>query len=70
MSKLPTIPGIPPFNLPLYNAIFARGLCHGVGERGGQMCVEAALCEALGLPHADDPMCVIQSVRSYKGGRR
>src|SRR5690349_21116859 len=61
-----TLPNVTSFNMDTYNAIFARGLCRGVGERGSQMCVEAALCEALGLPHGDDPKCVAQSVRAYK----
>jgi hypothetical protein len=30
------------------------------------MCVEAAVCYALGLPHGDDPGCVAQSIRSLK----
>lgn len=43
------------------------GLCHGVGKPvPGQMCVEAAVCFALGLPHSDDPPCVSRAVRSLK----
>jgi hypothetical protein len=30
------------------------------------MCVEAAVCFALGLPHGDDPACVARAVRSLK----
>jgi hypothetical protein len=30
------------------------------------MCIEAALCAALDLPHGDDPECVAPSVRLYK----
>ena len=30
------------------------------------MCVEAAVCYALGLPHGDDPGCVAASVRLLK----
>ena len=30
------------------------------------MCVEAAVCAALGLPHGDDPGCVIDSLREIK----
>ena len=30
------------------------------------MCVEAAVCAALGLPHNDDPGCVTESVRTFK----
>ena len=49
-----------------YNKILARGLCSGVGTRGKQVCIEAAICEAAGLPHGDDPQCVAASVRSFK----
>jgi hypothetical protein len=43
------------------------GLVSGVGVRKpGQMCVEAAVCYALGLPHGDDPGCVAQSLRRLK----
>jgi hypothetical protein len=49
-----------------FDKVLARGLSNGLGERGGQVCIEAALCEALGLPHGDDPKCVAESVRIYK----
>ncbi|HSW84259.1 MAG TPA: hypothetical protein VLH12_12325 [Usitatibacter sp.] len=43
------------------------GLCSGVGKPvPGQMCVEAAVCYALGLPHGDDPSCVSRALRSFK----
>jgi hypothetical protein len=43
------------------------GLVKGVGKRvPGQMCVEAAVCYALGLPHGDDPGCVAPTLRSLK----
>ena len=43
------------------------GLVKGVGNPvPGQMCVEAAVCFALGLPHGDDPACVSRAVRSLK----
>ena len=48
------------------DSILARGLCSGVGSRDGQMCIEAAICCALNLPHGDDPKCVAESVRSFK----
>src|SRR5687768_3819954 len=48
------------------DAILARGLCYGVGRRDGQMCIEAALCAVLDLPHDDDPQCVAERVRGYK----
>ena len=44
-----------------------HGLAHGVGTPiPGRMCVEAAVCFALGLPHGDDPPCVGQAVRAFK----
>ncbi len=49
-----------------FDEVLARGLCIGVGERNGQMCIEAAICAALDLPHGDDPACVTRSVRSFK----
>ena len=43
------------------------GLVKGMGEPiPGQMCVEAAVCFAYGLPHSDEPPCVGVSVRSLK----
>ena len=43
------------------------GLVRGVGNPiPGQMCVEAAVCYALGLPHGDDPKCVADSLRRLK----
>ena len=43
------------------------GLVNGVGKPiPGQMCVEAAVCYALGLPHGDEPGCVARSLRSLK----
>ena len=49
-----------------FDEILARGLCNGVGERDGQMCIEAAICAVLDLPHGDDPQCVAPAVRRYK----
>ena len=44
-----------------------QGLSEGLGKPvPGQMCVEAAVCYALGLPHSDDPGCVSYAVRSLK----
>ena len=44
-----------------------QGLVHGLGtQRPGSMCVEAAVCFAMGLPHGDNPPCVGSAVRSYK----
>ena len=43
------------------------GLVSGLGQPApGKMCVEAAVCFALGLPHDDDPKCVAPSLRSLK----
>lgn len=43
------------------------GLVRGMGEPiPGEMCVEAAVCYALGLPHGDDPPCVSPVVRRLK----
>lgn len=44
-----------------------QGLCSGVGKPvPGQMCVEAAVCYAQGLPHGDSPSCVGEAVRRFK----
>jgi hypothetical protein len=46
-----------------------EGLVKGMGEpEPGKMCVEAAVCYALGLPHGDDPQCVAPSLRALKIG--
>src|SRR5271157_203867 len=43
------------------------GLASGVGYPvPGQMCVAAAVCYALGLPHGDDPGCVAPALRALK----
>jgi hypothetical protein len=48
-------------------SVVDAGLVSGVGEPvPGKMCVEAAVCFALGLPHSDDPQCVSRAVRSLK----
>jgi hypothetical protein len=44
-----------------------HGLVRGLGEQEhGKMCVEAAVCYAMGLPHSDKPTCVGEAVREYK----
>ena len=49
------------------NELLDAGLVQGVGVPvPGEMCVEAAVCYALGLPHGDDPGCVVDSVRRLK----
>jgi hypothetical protein len=52
--------------IPKFDAILSRGLCKGVGQQDGQMCIEAAICAALDLPHGDDPQCVHSAIRSFK----
>jgi hypothetical protein len=43
------------------------GLSSGLGvQEPGKMCVEAAVCFALGLPHGDNPPCVGRAVRAFK----
>ena len=43
------------------------GLSKGLGfQTPGQMCVEAAVCYAMGLPHGDEPSCVAPVLRSLK----
>lgn len=43
------------------------GLVVGMGKPiPGQMCVEAAVCYALGLPHSDEPGCVDTHLRKLK----
>ena len=43
------------------------GLVKGMGRpQPGQMCVEAAVCYAMGLPHSDEPSCVSPSLRRLK----
>src|SRR3954463_9346323 len=43
------------------------GLVSGKGiPKPGEMCVEAAVCYALGLPHGDDPACVSRALRQLK----
>ena len=48
-------------------SIVDAGLSSGLGkQKPGEMCVEAAVCYALGLPHGDDPKCVSPALRSLK----
>ena len=54
------------FDVAKFDSILARGLCRGMGTRGKQVCIEAAICQTLGLPHGDDPGCVAHSVRHFK----
>ena len=44
-----------------------KGLCQGMGKpEPGMMCVEAAVCYAMGEPHGDNPSCVGSAVRGFK----
>lgn len=48
-------------------AIVDRGLVRGMGQpKPGKMCVEAAVCYAMGRSHSDQPECVDYSVRNFK----
>src|SRR5262249_24391808 len=43
------------------------GLCVGLGKPiPGKMCVEAAVCYVMVLPHGDEPACVSPALRSLK----
>lgn len=47
--------------------IVDKGLVMGMGDpEPGQMCVEAAVCYAMGLRHSDEPPCVSAPVRVLK----
>jgi hypothetical protein len=54
------------FPIGKFDSILERGLSNGLGSQGGQVCIEAAICEAMNLPHGDDPGCVASSVRLFK----
>ena len=43
------------------------GLSTGLGKQiPGEMCIEAAVCYAYGLPHGDNPPCVGKEIRNFK----
>jgi hypothetical protein len=47
--------------------ILSQGLSVGLEDpTTGQVCVEATICLALGLPLGDDPPCTAPAVRAYK----
>jgi hypothetical protein len=54
------------FDVATFDSILAKGLSHGLGERGGQVCIEAAICQVMGFDHGDDPGCVAPTVRIFK----
>jgi len=45
--------------------ILSRGMCGGLGEDGGQMCIEAAASVLAGEPFSDEPTCVAPVLREY-----
>jgi hypothetical protein len=54
------------FSVEKFDSILAKGLSHGLGNPGSQVCIEAATCQTLGLPQGDDPGCVSAAVRYFK----
>jgi hypothetical protein len=54
------------FDVSKYDSILSMGLSRGIGIRTRQVCIEAAICQTLGLPHDDDPQCVSKDVRFFK----
>lgn len=49
--------------------LMSFGLCEGIGDPiPGKMCVEAAVCYAMGEPHSDHPSCVLDSMANTKIG--
>ncbi len=54
-----------------YMKILNRGLSDGMGNRGehsgkpGKVCIEAAVCWALGEDHTDNPKCVSPTIRLF-----
>jgi hypothetical protein len=47
--------------------IVDAGLTSGLGKpKPGEMCIEAAVCYALGEPHGDEPACVSKALRAFK----
>ena len=49
--------------------LLKHGLVKGLGfPEPGKMCIEAAVCYAMGLPHSDTPSCVAPAVRAFKIG--
>lgn len=49
-----------------FDEILSRGLCKGLGEKNGQMCIEAAITCALDLPFDDSPICVTEDIQRFK----
>jgi hypothetical protein len=46
--------------------VINAGLVRGLGEpEPGKLCIEAAICLAMGEPHGDEPTCVAEPDRLY-----
>jgi hypothetical protein len=54
------------FNIKKFDEILERGLSSGLGTPEDKVCIEAAICMTLGLPHGDDPGCVSRAIRAFK----
>jgi hypothetical protein len=54
------------FDVAEFDRILSKGLSKGLGDRDSRVCIEAAICQVIGLPHSDDPGCVADSVRAFK----
>src|SRR5580692_1346251 len=54
------------FDVQEFDRILSCGLSSGLGTRGDKVCIEAAICQVLGLTHGDDPGCVTESIRRFK----
>ena len=52
--------------IPKFDAILERGLCSGLGTPNGQVCIEAAIALAMGLPFSDAPTCVEKNIIVFK----
>ena len=52
--------------IPKFDAILERGLCAGLGTPNGQVCIEAAIALAMGLPFSDAPTCVEKNIIVFK----
>lgn len=46
------------FNKEIYDEYCQRGLCEGIGEESGSVCIEAAFSLAAGFGFTDQPACV------------
>jgi len=52
------------FDFERYQAFCSRGFSSGVGQEGGQVCIEAAISLCMGEGLGDKPTCVRQYVHS------